>query len=203
MSTFTPGIPTTGQSLGITKQPIQDNFTTINTTLSVNHVAMNSLDQGKHKFCTFPSQGTSSAGSPATGVNEMNLYSRIQTGLDGNQPNLYLQYGPKAAGQADVLLTRVIGPVANTNGYSWIAGGLVLQWGTISPLAGTGTVNFATLNIAFPQNCFNVIATLSPTSPPTTNAQAISVYNLNTSGFSYNYSGGSAYNRFYWFAIGN
>ena len=78
---FTPGIPTTGQSLGITKFPIQNNFTAIVEDMDTNHVAIGAVGRGKHKFMQMPEQ----AAAPTTAANEGALYTKEA----GSETNLY------------------------------------------------------------------------------------------------------------------
>jgi len=73
---FTPGIPTTGQSLGITKFPIQNNFTAIVEDMDTNHVAIGAVGRGKHKFMQMPEQ----VPAPATDANEGALYTKEASG---------------------------------------------------------------------------------------------------------------------------
>ena len=53
MANYTSGIPTAIQTLAITQQPIQDNFTVLSATIGNNHVAPTdptAADRGKHNF---------------------------------------------------------------------------------------------------------------------------------------------------------
>ena len=54
-------VPLAGQSLGITRDPVNNNFSTINSAFLVDHVEYNTAGQGKHNKVTFPVQG----GAPA------------------------------------------------------------------------------------------------------------------------------------------
>lgn len=112
-----------------------------------------------------------------------------------------------------------------SNGWTFLPGGFILQWGIIligtgvagntipvyTPLVTTPVLFVAsahtndTNNINFPNECFNVQATLIPSpgpipAPPTT-AATISVSNLSTTGFSFRATIGS-YIGFYWTALG-
>jgi hypothetical protein len=56
------------------------------------------------------------------------------------------------------VLSQLTGSSQNTNGYAWV-GGILMQWGVVTTPGTTGTVSFATSNVNFPNNCFNVTLT--------------------------------------------
>lgn len=113
-------------------------------------------------------------------------------------------------------ITQLTGPntsSASGNGYVWLPGGILLQWGSQS-LGGSsdkrdGTVTFATSNIAFPNNCFNVQLTLSIDSiSNSTASNTIAVLSKSATNFVWKYnsssgSGSADFTPFYWVAIGN
>jgi|ERR1700679_49380 len=70
---FTLGIPTTGQSLGVTKNPIQQNFTTIFNTFATDHVNPN---------------GTN--GSPPGAHNWVQMQSNILANLPATPSSVWL-----------------------------------------------------------------------------------------------------------------
>ena len=106
-------------------------------------------------------------------------------------------------------LTQITAPkntVTGNNGYTFLPGGMIVQWGIINPyptpLQSATTIPLV-FNIPYPTACVNVQMTLiNDTS--TSNAQVMSVRSSSVSntGFSWNYTGGSAYRGFYWMALG-
>lgn len=66
-------VPNSGQSLGQTRIPINTNFSVIQTAQDVNHVALNSVGAGKHKFLQMPNQGT----PPTTAANESGIFAYL------------------------------------------------------------------------------------------------------------------------------
>lgn len=102
-------------------------------------------------------------------------------------------------------------PSANTNGYTYLAGGLIIQWGRVSMSfssgSTTGTVTFATANIAFPNNCFVVTGNplVSFGSLPSSQA-SVNIRQSTVSKTSFDwqfYTNSSQYIGFFWMAIGN
>lgn len=70
---YDPDTPANAAEDPSQSQPkITANFQELNTFLSVNHVALNDADQGKHKWAMFPEQ----VAAPVTGANEAALYTK-------------------------------------------------------------------------------------------------------------------------------
>lgn len=200
---FTANIPQSGQTLGQTRQEIQDNFTNYNTVVSVDHVAPNSLGQGKHKQSTYPSQGNGFGGSkksPATLINEVAIYSAADTSAN---IQLFSQKANQAVDAGGIQLSRLdTGTGINTqNGWSFLPGGIILQWGIGQFVGAASNVNilFVTSNINFTANCFNVSLTGIGFN------NTFDVTNVTTTGFTASRSLGTfgANQQFFWTAIGN
>lgn len=198
--TFTTGIPTAAQSLGETQQPIQDNFTVLNTTISQDHVAMNTAGAGKHKFAHLVVQGS----APSTASPELAIYAK--TSLSGTA--LYMIRDNTAA--TETQLTGAFGtaaPIALATGVSWLPGpstGVIFQaWGVVNSTSN-GTVTLpATM---FPNNMFNVSTTPFFVGSNPGGAAGISVKILSRTQFQWVFntnSGGYSGGGFYWTAIGN
>lgn len=166
-------------------QPLMKvNTNSADDLLAVDHFSFNVAKGGTHKQVTLTNEA-----APGIGSSDGVLYS------NGNFPAWQ-----NGAGQTSFFAGF---PSATSNGYAFLQGGVIIQWGVFTITGQTNTVLFITSNINFPNNCWNVQATLIPAAPPTGNAQTISINSISSSGFIANYSGGSAYGSFYWFAIGN
>jgi hypothetical protein len=203
--TYTPGYPPDGSSLGQTKSTIRNNLDGTFQTLAVDHINNNGQP------------GTQPAGYhtiihqvPQVSVATVSGYNQVFSGVPGTlivngvttpaipsngDTQLY-----SLTGQGG--LSQLTGNSVAMSGYNWF-GGILIQWGRIRPLVSQTTTP-QSFNINFPNNCFNVQLTLGNPSS-TGNAQTASVRDgsISTSAFSYNYSGGSAYDTIYWLAIGN
>lgn len=143
--TFTSLIPASGQSLGFTKQKIQDNFTNYFNVMSINHVAPNASGEGKHKFVQMPQQ----VAAPSTAVNEIALYSKDST------IGTALFFRQESNG-TEVQLTG-LDPIIATEGCSFLPGGLLIQWGSI---ASTSThPNEVTFPVAFSTVIYSIQVT--------------------------------------------
>jgi hypothetical protein len=191
---YKPLIPQPTDNLSVSQNDILNNFIQANTTMNVDHYPFDnsSPQNGIHKKVTL-------LNSSAPGIGNGNgvLFATL---FDGNSWPVW----QNALGS-----TLMIGGPSNAsanNGYASLPGGLVIKWGKVSGLVGgTNTqVNFAP---AFLNTCFVVIPQLI-NAGNTNNAQTISIAkganSPNASRFFYNYtSGSSAYDDFYWIAIGH
>lgn len=125
--TYTTGVPQDGQSLGNSKPKIRDNFDVLATYLGTNHVALNALNGGMHKFLQMPEQ----ASDPASDVNIGDLYTKeAQT-----YTNLFWKQESNGSdplrNQGAVTQMTNILPVNATVGRSFLPGGLLIVWGNL------------------------------------------------------------------------
>lgn len=140
MYTYTPNIPQANQRIRATQAPILSNFEAINELLSVNHVGFSdSTNFGKHTFTSLVFQGS----DPATSSNEMALYSKTSTDLNGAE--IFYRY-PNSGTVVQLTGTSSgNGGSLNTNGYSYLTSSLIMKWGQVSGVvAGTNTITFPT-----------------------------------------------------------
>ncbi len=151
---------------------------------------------------------------------QVTLTNQTGPGFAGGNAALYCQAFsgisfPKWENSAGTIFLFNVNPVMAVNGYSGMPGGstrgVIVQWGRVSVAAGsgqfTGTVTFATNNIAFPSNCFVVLAQILYTGSPTSSGSQV-VYiaqdTLSNTKFDWavNKTSSSIYG-FNWIAIGN
>jgi hypothetical protein len=207
--TFTAGQPENGQSLGASKVPIRDNFTAIVADLGVNHVAINLADQGKHKFLQMPEQGS----APTTAANEGGLYTKVgpspaQTQLFYRAESSGFEYQMTQTIAASTALfatdTNYIAPATTLGGWTFLPGGLLLQYGTIVPTSTPGftavayPVTFPSGNPAF---CIQITATTTSSNGDQT--ASLRAGTSASTGFSINTSSSGNVTLFNWIAIGN
>lgn len=204
--TFTPGYPPDGSSLGQTKSVIRNNLDGTFLTLGVDHINNNgqpgSQPAGYHNVTHWVPQGSNPA--PITGYGQ--LYSKTITPVVTDQA-LFWETGTGLIQQ----LTTNITPLAANTGYTFIPGGIIIQWGTVSipnvsssnppPNRQTATQTFP---IPFPTACFIVIPQYQA-SGTTISANTISIISKTKTDFTWNNTASSVtnYPAFYWFAIGN
>lgn len=202
---YYPNVPN-GPNDPADDQPLmQVNAQSINNLIAVDHVGFNTANGGIHKVIHFSNQ-VADPGASAFGQ----LYTKTVNAT--NQ----LFYKTPAGNVAQ--LTSDLTPSPGQNGYTYLPGGIILQWGirtmNLSGGSGTGVVNFSAFNnINFPNNIFNVSVTLLSDQSNTSSNNTLSVINYTGGGmtppttnrFYYNFNGQNSSNfaHFYWIAIGN
>jgi hypothetical protein len=118
-------IPQATDLLSQSQTDILNNFAAIQTLIDVNHVDFASVDQGKHKFITFPVQGA----APAFAAGEIGLYNFLDPVTAVNQ-----LYVVNAVGSATPMTASEL-PSA-TSGWTYLPSGLLMVWGEATIIAG-------------------------------------------------------------------
>lgn len=192
--TYTPGYPPDGSSLGQTKATIRNNLDGTFETLGIDHINNNgqpgSQPAGYHNVIHCVPQGS----NPGAIAGYGQLYCKSINSVVTDTA-LFWETGTGLIAQ----MTVNINPSATTNGYTFLPGGIIIQWGQSTSSSSTQPITF---NIPFPNNCFNV--QITPTSTSTTASATNVLYpsGFSTAGFTFKYAG-SSINGFFWFAIGN
>lgn len=151
---YNNNIPQPGENISVSQGDILGNFGTggIDSTsfgFSREHVTMtNTTDGGLHKRVTF--QPVADPGSAASTIVQ---YGKSQTTALGTFTEIFMQSdGTRGPIQMTYGIPS-IGAASNTNGYTFLPGGLLLQWGNV--LATQAGASF-TFPVAFPQYVFAV-----------------------------------------------
>lgn len=198
-------VPKSTQTLVQTQAPIEQNFSTIDTAFSINHVPYNlagGTQQGKHLLVQFP------VGADIVGLaNEIAIYNSQATTVGVQAPAI------GANGTSQLWLKRENSTsfpftygVAAEAGWTYLPSGMRLIWGTVS----ASTSGLTTLSIVFSAYIptFPAFTTFS-WGPFTTrgNANSSTVYvsASNNLGFSLRRSSGATFTSgasYRWLAIG-
>ena len=109
---FTPNVPSSGQSLGNSRSQILNNFAILRSTIAVDHVDVNDSGNGKHKFCHLKTQGA----APTTDANEGAIYTKT------SGSNAVLFYRVTSNGQEIQLTGNTNNAIAN-NGSTCLPNG--------------------------------------------------------------------------------
>lgn len=193
---YTLGIPADGQSLGNSKPQVRTNFTEIFNGLAVNHIAFNALGTGKHKFLQMPEQGS----APTTGTDEGGVYT---SDIKGGFTNLFWKQESGGAipekNQGESIQMTNITPSNSTPGRSFLPGGMLIQWGSITT-GGDGSNTPVTYNVPFDSIAYNVQLTFART-VNTIATLSVRTSNYTNSGFEIHQTGGGNFLVFY-LAIG-
>lgn len=203
--TYTPNIPVTGDSLGNTRDRIRTNFQVISSTFDQNHIKPGDGGQGKHKFIQM-AEVANSAAAPTTLANEAGFYARV--GTNPEETNLWFrgenngfQYQLTSAVSTGTLRfgTFTLPVPNNAGGWTFLPGGLILQYGRrLSP----GSSGLVTFPIPFPGGTapYSIQVSLERT----TGSQNVTIDSgtpPTSTGFNYLASSGGS-NAVNWIAIG-
>lgn len=217
MSTFSPGIPTGLVFLDQDYKNIQNNMQQLDNSMTVNHTAFSvntsSNPAGYHKninmipvssTTTNPPDNQPINGYTATVGFGQILSAGINDGINTDEALYWLTGGNRL-----IQMTRNFVPVAATNGYTFLPGGLMVIWGTIAPNSSTtNTVKFTGSGglglIQFPNNIFNIQVTRQrPTGDPGSSYEYyVDNSTVTTNGFNIINRDGHSYG-YYWQAWGN
>lgn len=141
-------VPQSGQTLNDTRNPIRNNFSTINAAFLVDHIEYNLANQGFHNKVTLPAQ------VPTPLFNGLNgLWSELYATTA--KPEIWVNTNeviPANSRQypmtASVLRSNpVIGN--NTNGWTYLPSGVVMKWGIATINNALPVINLNAIGPAF------------------------------------------------------
>jgi hypothetical protein len=205
--TYQPGVPTGSVPLNQDYLNLQTNFTQINTQFEVDHVPLTSTSgsppNGYHEAIHLVPVSTPTSNPPnnqpingytaTTGYGQL-FDATINDGINTDQALFFLTGGNRL-----MQLTRNFVPVAAASGYTFLPGGLILQWATPSGLVkGSNPLTFP---LEFPNACYNI--QLTPIRIATTDIETLYVItgSVTKIGFTLNNTSTSIPTAFY-MAIG-
>jgi len=211
MPTFQPNVPTGSLPLNQDYLNLQGNNQQLNIAYGLDHVPF-----------------SDTTGLPPSGISGMHTtmhmvpVSTVASNPPSNQPiNGYtatVGFGQLVSAQINdkkstdnalyfltgnnllLQLTRNFLPIASANGSTFLPGGLIMQWGTVSATNGNPVVTFP---FAFPSTLFNVQLTRqhSPSSPGSSFGYWVDNTTLSTTGFTIINNDGHTWS-YNWTAIG-
>ena len=179
-------VPVAGQSLGASRDLINQNFSVINTAFSVNHVPYNdgSGNQGKHAEVQFPVQSA----IPAASAGDISLYNKLPAApypLTATN-ELFLI---KADGTTNIPITA---SHQATAGWTYLPSGIILKWGTTTRInAGEPFAYLYPTSAATPvfSNAFSVQLTVIDNNAPYDTVVTLQTGTITATGFSVIYNG--------------
>jgi hypothetical protein len=161
---FNTQIPATNDDPGFDQPIMQTNNLSTSNLISVDHVGFVNDFGGAHtrvQLQNIPNPGGVPAGCYGNG------FQTLFADVVNSQGQVFLV---RDAGDATtrIQLTGPFSPYTagngGKNGYTFLSGGILLQWGSIQTIGGSTPVSFSTNNINFPANCFTVYLTANSSS---------------------------------------
>lgn len=201
---YQPGIPTGSVPLNQDYLNIQGNFGSLNTQFNVDHVPLTDTSgtppNGYHTFVHLVPFSTTVTNppnnqpvvAPAATPGYAQLFdATINDGINTDQSLYYL-----SGGNLLTQMTRNFQPSAAPSGYTFLPGGIIMQWGQGS--SGVPVTFYAGAKFT---SVFSVQITPFGSTGNTTTAPVITSAPSNTTFTVQNNSGNSFV--YYWMAIGN
>lgn len=137
-------VPLPGQTLNNSRNPINQNFVTIDNIFSVNHVDYGAVDAGKHKWVALPVQAAAPPGG-AFAAAEVGLYSFLNPVTNHNE--LYVnKTNQVTVTQIPATASRLSvtsNPTAGTGMWTYLPSGIIIKSGTTAVNAGATTITIA------------------------------------------------------------
>ena len=129
MGLFNPNIPQPADKLSVSQGQLLSNNQGLNTVFGINHFTFSTaVNAGKHTFVEMPVLAVVPAGLAA---NEVTLYTKTTAAAS----EIFMT---RDASGVEIQMTGPGTPIASANGYSFLPGGLLIQWGSVnSPVNGT------------------------------------------------------------------
>jgi hypothetical protein len=197
--TYSASIPNPPDDPADDVSQMQTNSGSINDLIAIDHVGFNNAIGGYHNIIHFQNQVVTPGSVAGIG--------QLFTEIANSDEQLFYESGGGVVTQ----LTGPNAPLATVQGYTWLPGGILMQWGSVTFPAGSGSHQTATqsFNINFPNACFYVIPGLqNASSSDTTASNTIAIRSIATNNFRWVYnssssSGTTNYPGFYWTAVGN
>lgn len=132
-------VPLSGQSLDVTRVPINQNFSVIGAAFIVDHVDYNTTGQGKHNRVTFPVQAT----QPTFAPGEEGLYNFPLAGVNELYVNKQAFAGVQQIPMTASLLSSQ-SPTLGNGGWTYLPSGYYQTFGS-----GTGS-GLVTITLTYP-----------------------------------------------------
>lgn len=187
---YITGIPASNHNPSSDQPNMLINTNSIAQYVAVDHVPFNTATSGQHEQVTFNANNV-----PSVPTSPPVLFTNIQDGagntLPGSIPELFFYSGSAAVSQNQY--------VSQANGSVVLMGGIIMKWG-IYNLPGTGFNQPVIFPVAFPNNCFSVVAIANAGTNGVTVASCTS---LSTTGFTAIKTSSSTSLNINYIAIGN
>lgn len=212
---YNVNIPFATNDPSVDQPDMLENTNTINTFVEQDHLGFNDQFNGNansggwHTDIHLINQGTGFVPTRITEVGQ--LFSKLVTMNGITSMALFFQSDTGVG--ASNSLTQITAPkntVASSSGYTFLPGGIILNWGSVTGIAPVqhafGSENFF---FPYPNNVFQILVTPISISQSVTTQATISVCSspaTTLTAFGWNYvkgSPGTDYRAFSWIAIGN
>ena len=202
-------VPLAGQTLGVTRNPINQNFSTINNAFAIDHVTMTppgtAQPQGYHNQVSLVLQGASPA--PSWGTTYNGIYC-LQSAVTSIQETFL--HNQSASGAFDfpvtasIFSTTAVPQTINTlggQGWCYLPSGFIMKWGTLAASASS-PYSFPVASNIPPFTTAVMTLQLTMGNTVTGTNDTIRYYNVTNTGFNWFANNVTTNSRFTYLAIG-
>lgn len=203
--TYNTGIPDAPNNPSNDQPLMKVNTDAIDTFVAVDHVGFNvqGMTSGYHNKSTYVTQGTSNPGN-VSGAAQVYSKTITYSGLPaGSDVELFLKKANDDSNNPNsvIQLTNTrFGANASSSGYSWLPGGIIIQWKkSVATFDPTGPAGFpVSFPITFPTSVYSCTVSFikDANSAKTCNFKS----QVTTSGFTLR--GNDTFDGYYFIAIG-
>jgi hypothetical protein len=198
---YLPNIPVSTNSPAVDQPLITANFTAANNFFGVDHVKFDAAsNNGRHNQISFVGVNPAAAVPVATeGITLIAEYDAVSSKYVLN----YRQDSAAHPAEAAYALTNSNPPLVAGIGYSYLPGGILLQWGRTAADVVSGVQTTISFPIAFTAIAYSVQATLEKDNPASGSGQAVNVVKgkVTTTGFDV-WHQATGNHKVQWMAIG-
>ncbi len=157
-------VPLSGQTLGVTRIPINQNFSVIDTAFAVDHVDYNIAGQGQHNKVSFPVQNP----VPAPQAAIVQLYSQLSAIT--NQPELVFTHQSGSTAPVPARIVEFTSAGWANPGWARLPSGILIKWHSGVNFASLATVAIdLNVDVAGSPNFTTVFAVYNSTTIPGAN----------------------------------
>lgn len=217
--TYTNDIPFENNAPSVDQPNMKVNTNSIDSLIGEDHISFNTPNGGYHKIVhqetggrTRSGAGAVTAGFPGAIANINQLFAADYTpdaSVTTTDTELFSTSGTG-------VVSQLTGNLLGTQGWIWVSG-ILVQWGSITFSGGADAEKTVTVTfkdrvagaIPFPNNCWQIVATLKIASTATSTASnTLAIRDFSTTQFrakfnSSSSSGSTLFPGFHWVAIGN
>lgn len=194
---YFPNVPNAPNDPADDQPEMQVNTLSIQNLIAVDHVGFNAIvnsipnSGGFHKVVHFITQNA----DPAAILTIGQVYTKSVTFNGNTDECLFYESG----GGRITQLTTVDNVLSATEGYAFLAGGILMQWGRVS-----GVTTSITYSVPFSANAYSIQLTVRGSQASSSARSLATVATSSTVGFTMQIANNSdfTYSLTYWLAIG-
>jgi len=199
---YSDDIPFATNNPSVDQPKMQTNTNSIDSLINIDHVSFNDNLGGYHRV--IHQQKAPGNVDPAKIDLTGQIYVKDVTNGTTTDQSLFFESGGGRVTQLTAFSAPLTTVVGANNGYVFLPGGILMQWGEIALTTGNPTVTFAAANIDFPNNIFNIQVTRrrSSSSPGSGFGFWVRDSTISVTGFQIISNDGHSW-AYDWLAIGN